>query len=431
MNTARNISGLCILFIFTFVFIALPCAKPLFAEEPIPDEEFILSDEPSPNEEFLLTEEPLSGEEPLLSEDSSLDEETNFSEENIATDEPFSGEELSLSEDSSLDEKTNLGEEHIVNNEPLPGEGLAADEFFFDEETILAEEPLPDEEITLIDDPFLDDDLLFFEAIPLVFEAPPVYTRSFDEIFPDISRRQRRMIMSNIGLRNSFGKNDSPTLIPASNSGINLIRSVMQKDPSHVVELLMVVPYNNGRELDMLDIYNALGSTESIKDQSMTINGRDIHFFVESTRLESARNRRSVSDPPQASFLPFSETMYLRLKEVYFGNLFLRGDISISMYGITYTMTNFTDIRYLLLPIMRAERLSIQLYIEPVKEGVLVYCMSGFYLPGFIANVDLSSSINIRMSVLINWLVDSLRRQESIATENAGAEITNETQTNQ
>ena len=107
--------------------------------------------------------------------------------------------------------------------------------------------------------------------------------------------------------------------------------------------------------------------------------------------------------------------MYLRFTDAYIGDLFIRGDISVSLYGITYSMTNFTDIYYSLFRIMRAERFSAIIYLEPVKEGILVYGMSGLYLPGLITKrMNLSSNINVRLTVLIDWITDGLRRQESV-----------------
>jgi hypothetical protein len=206
-------------------------------------------------------------------------------------------------------------------------------------------------------------------------------------------------------------------LVPNPDSGIDLLSGVMAKRPSHIIEAMVLVPYNNGRELDMLDIYNALGRIGSLKDYSFTINDRQYNIFEETTRLESARNRRSVSDPPPADTLPYAETMYLRFKDSYYGNLFIRGEVSVSLYGITYSMTNFTDVRYFLVPVIKAERISVLIYLEPVKEGVLVYSMSGIYLPGFIADrVNITPSINRRITTLIRWITDGLRIQENIAS---------------
>ena len=283
-----------------------------------------------------------------------------------------------------------------------------------DEEPLLGEEILPGEE-TSLDEIAFPDDAFFFEAPPLIFEVPVYEVRSFSTIFPTLSPRQRVTAMSSNGLRNYFLREESSTLIPNPDLGIDLIGSVMRKNPSHLIEALAVVPYN-GRELDLLDIYNALGRIEKIKDQSVILNGNDFYVFTESTRIESARSRRAISDPTPAVTLPFSETMYLRLKEINMGNLFIRGEISISMYGITYSMTNFTDVRYYLVPIMRAERYITVIYLEPVTEGILIYSVTGFYLPGFIADrVNLTPNINRRIRIFVNWITDGLRLQENIA----------------
>jgi len=365
VSFTKKTVGLGIFFLFAFVLISPICAQPFSGAELLFEEEFFFF------EELFLFEEPFVFDESLRSE------------------------ELFPSEEA------------LLSTESLP---------LIDDETLLSEEPLPlpliGEEPLLSEDLFFDDGSFVFEAPDLIFEVPVFEIRSFDELFPNLSRIQIRRVMSNMGLRNSFEADDSPMLLPDPNSSIDLLSIVMEKKPSHLIEALLVVPYKE-RELDLLDIYNALGRIENIKDHSVSSNGNDVHIFTESTRLESARNRRPVSDPSPANLLPYSDTIYLRLKDAFFGNLFLRGDVSISLYGITYSMTNFTDVRYFLLPVMKAERFSAVIYLEPIKEGILIYSMSGFYIPGFIADrVNLTPNINGRIAVFINWITDSLRKQE-------------------
>ena len=233
--------------------------------------------------------------------------------------------------------------EEPFDDEELPDDGfLFFEELFIfedgssfgeslmmDEEIFPSEEIVPNEEALFAEEDSLDEDGFFFEAPPLIFEVPVFETRSFDTIFPDFSWRLKIMAMSDVGLRRSFVKDESPVLIPNPDVGIDLLSSIMQKNPSHFIEALVVVPYNE-RELDLLDIYNALGRIEKIKDYPASVNGNDFYVFTESTRIENARNRRAISDPLPAVTLPFSQTMYLRLKEINFGNLFIRGDVSIS-----------------------------------------------------------------------------------------------------
>jgi hypothetical protein len=315
----------------------------------------------------------------------------------------------------SSDEETPLAEEAPLAGEPLlEGEDspLVGESLPEGEDSPLAEEPLLEGEDSPLAEEPLPEGGFFFEAPPLIFEVPPFRLRSFDAIFPNLSWIDRILALSSEGLKYSFGKDESPTIIPNPDLEINLLDRVLKKNPSHLIEALAVVPYN-ARELDLLDIYNALGRIEKLKDYAASFNGNYYHIFTESTRIESARNRRVVPDPPPAVTLPFSDTMFLRLREFSFGNLFIRIDISISTYGITYSMTNFLDVRYFILPIMRAERFTTILYLEPIKEGVLIYCMSGFYLPGFIADrINLTPNINRRIEVFINWITDGLREQE-------------------
>ena len=392
--------------------------SPLYAQpfpEPEPDMTVQSGENSPPEAEPNLTAQDWSGffNDWLFFEELFVFEDTFSIDESLMSADALPDEEVILP-----DEETLLSEETIPEKEISPNE-----ETLLSEDTLHDEEPITDEQTLLAaleesdDDPSLDEDAFFFEAPPLIFVVPKYEIRSLDAIFPNLSVRQRIMVMNREGLKSSFVKGESPSFIPNPDYRIDLLGSVMKKNPSHLIEALAVVPYNE-KEFDLLDIYNALGRIEKIKDQSVIINRNDFYIFTESTRIESTRNRKAISDPLPAVTLPFSETIYLRLKEITFGNLFIRADVSISMYGITYSMTNFTDVRYFLIPIMRAERYITIIYLEPVKEGILIYSMSGFYLPGFIADrVNLTPNINRRIEVFINWITEGLRKQESAASK--------------
>ncbi|MCL2181599.1 MAG: hypothetical protein FWB83_10800 [Treponema sp.] len=264
-------------------------------------------------------------------------------------------------------------------------------------------------------DNYNDLDLLFFEASGLIYEVTPpvIEPRSFNDIFPHLSRSQRRNAGSESGLRHAFEKNESPLFLPTQDSGIDLISFVLSKKPSHIVEALILVPYKK-RELDMLDAYNAMREIGGIKDQTLTIRNNQYKVFKETTRLESAKNRKPIPDPGPADSLPYSETMYLRFTDATIGELYIQGEIKPGLYGITYSMTNFRDVNYSIFRVMKAEKFTAIIYIEPVKEGILIYSMSGLYLPGFIASrMNLPSNMNYRITVLLNWIIHGLRTQEN------------------
>ena len=50
---------------------------------------------------------------------------------------------------------------------------------------------------------------------------------------------------------------------------------------------------------------------------------------------------------------------------------------------------------------------------DTVQEGMLIYCVSGLYLLGFIADrVNLNVNINRRIDVFLKWIIEGLRIQE-------------------
>jgi hypothetical protein len=295
---------------------------------------------------------------------------------------------------------------------PLRADNPDDDKFFPDDEPpaydtlFSSEEELP------------DGASFVFEAPPLILEVPSFQLRSFDDVFPGLSRVQRANILTGKGARYSFEKGGSPTLIPDTNSGINLFSGVLAKNPSHIIEALVLVPYNR-RILDLLDVYNALRKIKNIQNHTLSIQGKDVKYFKETTRLESAQRRRPVPDPPRTEKLPYSETVYFRIVDQYMGDLYIRGNISTGLYGITYSLSNFRDVYYFIFRIMKAETFTATVYLEPVKEGILIYSMSGFYIPNFVARrVNLTPNMNNRISVLIKWITEGLGEEENYSQRN-------------
>ena len=249
----------------------------------------------------------------------------------------------------------------------------------------------------------------FFNTIPV--DAQAQVTRSFNELFPGLNETQKSEIFSKDGFINTIKKNEAPQLVPAKGSGIDLLGEIMKTDPSYLTESLLVVPYS-GRPLNKLDAYNAV---RKISD----LNGRvyhsftrkaDVPLFEEATRLESERRNRTIPDPPPATVLPSSETVYIRLKDANFGNSYYRGNISTSLYGLNYHLTNNRNLTYFLIPVMKEEKFSAILYMEPLSEGMLVYSMAGADTSDFIASkVDIPSAISKRLAVFIDWISDGIK----------------------
>jgi len=260
---------------------------------------------------------------------------------------------------------------------------------------------------------FIKTSGIFFFAFVLLSSLCAQPVRSINDIFPSLTQSEENSIFSNKGLKHSFKKDDSALLAPAADSGVDIISIVMEKAPSYLVDALLVIPYNE-RELGILDAYNAIGRIKDIKNH-LYFSGaqkRGSVIFKETTRLESAAKKNPVPDPPFSTVLPFSETMYLRCDDTDFGSLYIRGNISANNYGLICNMTNFEAVRFLFFNIVKVEKFSAVVYIEPVREGMLVYGIAGIDLPGFIAGlINIPVEIEKRLTVLISWLTFGLENQ--------------------
>ena len=253
---------------------------------------------------------------------------------------------------------------------------------------------------------FIKTCLFLFLVFPApMLEAQPL--RSLFDLFPNLSDGQIYSIFSENGIRNVFLAGEPPHFSPASNSRLDILSIIIKKKPTRIVEALRVVQYGE-KPLNKLDAFNVIGRISVISRYTHPQSKNPI-IFQESSRVEGKRNK-PIPDPPPAKALPSSDTIYFYLKDASIGNTYLRGDFSDSGYGITYNFTNSQTIWFLIFPVMSAEKFSMILYAEPLKEGMLIYGMAGIDIPDFIAEMfQLYSSINRRVSVFLNWLSDGFK----------------------
>ena len=255
--------------------------------------------------------------------------------------------------------------------------------------------------------------VFFYLACSIFFLSAPAQAeplRSLEQLFPGLAEEKKSEIFSEAGLLRSLEKNETLELIPASGSGIALIESVTKTSPSFLAESMLVIPYR-GKNFTNLDAYNALGKVRDLKGRLYRSHTRnaEVPLFEDATRVAGENSTRALPDPSPAAELPLSETIFLRLKDINFGNSYYRGDVSASSYGITYSLTNTKNLTYLIFTVMKEGRFSASLYMEPLAEGMLIYSIAGADASDFIASkVDIPSAIAKRLAVFIAWIKDGL-----------------------
>ena len=249
--------------------------------------------------------------------------------------------------------------------------------------------------------------------------------RSFNEIFPGIPSSVREAAFSNAGFYRSSEKAPLSALAGSGQSAIDpqIVEAVFLRQPRFLVESILVVPGRAG-EYSLLDVYNALGKIRGLKGRlyrSATRN-QDIPLFEDVTRIASAQKNTPVSDPPSASKVPSSETIYVRLKDVNFGNTYYRGDMALVRHGLRYSLSNNRNITYFFVPVIKEEKFIAQLYFEPIAEGMLIYALAGVDVSDFVSSkLDMASAINKRLAVIIGWVTEGIIARSTAQSTAQGA----------
>jgi hypothetical protein len=105
----------------------------------------------------------------------------------------------------------------------------------------------------------------------------------------------------------------------------------------------------------------------------------------------------------------------MRLKDVNFGNTYYRGDFALTQRGLYYSLTNYKNVTYLLVPAIKEEKFITQFYFEPIAEGILIYALAGADVSDFISSkIDMKSAISKRLAVIINWITNGIAGSGSL-----------------
>jgi len=254
--------------------------------------------------------------------------------------------------------------------------------------------------------------LLCVNFFSLYAETSPTGKRSLNDIFPRLPSDVREAAFSNAGYYHSYSTASRQNINSSGSAlDVQIIDAVFSRKPGFLVESILVIPDTEGR-YSLLDAYNALGKTRGLKGRVYHSHTRNeyIALFDDVTRLESAKKNVPVNDPLPASKIPDSETIYMRLNDVNFKQTFYRADITQVRYGLRYSLTNNKNMTYFLIPVIREEKFTAQLYFEPITEGILIYSLAGADVSDFVSSkIDMPSAITKRLAIIITWVAEGIK----------------------
>ena len=252
--------------------------------------------------------------------------------------------------------------------------------------------------------------LLFF----LIYFACPLFlfpqVRKFSELFPLISTEQRNTVYSSQGYLFYGKRTENLSLFLQTDANTRITKSSLGEKPGFFVEALRVVPRRN---ISLISIYNALEKIRTLKGRiyPSATSKKNIPLFTDATRIEGPRKLKAfLPDPPPAVSVPYRETFHVRLTDSRFGHCYYEITLTSGRQGILYKINNFKSVTYGPIPVMKEKTFTALLYIEPVEEGLALYCLAGAEVSDFIAkHVDIPSALNKRMDVFISWMLDGIR----------------------
>ncbi|GHV02236.1 hypothetical protein FACS189485_02170 [Spirochaetia bacterium] len=248
--------------------------------------------------------------------------------------------------------------------------------------------------------------LFLFCSFP-VFSEP----RSLDGIFSNLDGEVRNQIFSESGYIAAFEGPAQYRLLSAPGLDPQISGGITDRRPAVLMEALMVIPHGTEKAA-LIDVYNALGNIRDLKGRQYHSFTRDalVPLFEDAYRVNGPRGTSAQGDPPPKNAIPSSETVYIRLKDVNFGASYYRGDMNLNQYGFLYSLTNYKDLTYVI-PVIKREKFIIQLYFEPIAEGILVYGIAGAEVSGFISSkIDMPSAVRKRVEVILSWVVDGIKK---------------------
>lgn len=255
--------------------------------------------------------------------------------------------------------------------------------------------------------------IVFFLCFVFLFDAYGEL-RMFDDIFPNIGGDIKAEIFNSSGYVVS-SKKTSGFIINGRNSGLNpqITSTVMKMEPGYLVESISVIPGKPG-EITLLDVYNSIRNIRDLKGRLYNSYTRKeaVPLFEDATRIKSEKQTTAIPDPAPAVNIPQTETVYIRLKDINFGNSYYRGEMSLVQNGLCYSLINSKNLSYLFVPVIKEGKFIAQLYFEPIYEGILIYSVAGMDVSDFYASkISINSAISKRLEVIISWAIDGILKK--------------------
>ena len=193
----------------------------------------------------------------------------------------------------------------------------------------------------------------------------------------------------------------------------NEVRKILKHfNPSGTVELLyrMPLPVYQGDDM-MLHILNRISRISTMEGIEYYSGSRkSMYPYLEKAAVvEDKKSETPIADLQFDSLPSKPGEFIIYQRDTTFGDTWYDVEMEYTGSAIRLSMTNTTTMWYKVFPVLRKDRLHIEMIIVPLKDELLFYGLAAFKLGNtFGFEIPLDESFDHRMSALQVWFYNQV-----------------------
>ncbi len=230
-----------------------------------------------------------------------------------------------------------------------------------------------------------------------------------------LSSEEKSILYSEGEITRYFFDTDKPEFLFKTIFTNDLLKELSNLDITIGVEALYFLKYNYTPERDIdiitpLSIYNTLLSIQTMKGIEYYSQSRKKMrvLFTKSHGIANLDHHKPLTDPVYKRIPSILNRYILQTDKTFGENLYeavYRSD------GITtwVNMTNKTTIKYMFIPMLKPDKLSVNLFITPFEDGLLFYGVSAAETTSLLGlERAKKESFYNRIKAMYKWFADQI-----------------------
>ena len=252
-----------------------------------------------------------------------------------------------------------------------------------------------------------------FAVTLLLLLLSSFYLAASDSILDYLSPEERSTLYSTGEISRYFFDTENPEYLFNTTFSNDLINELSNLDITIGVESLYFLKYDEAFNRDSvtpLSIYNTLLSIKTMKGIEYYSQSRKKMrtLFTESYGISNLDDQEPLADPVVETIPSVLNRLLLQTDKTFGENLYetiYRSDKDV----IWINMTNKTKMKYKFIPMLKPEKMSVNLFVLQIEDGLLFYGITAAETFSFLGlERAKKESFYNRMKAMYNWFSDQI-----------------------